>query len=263
MNCIAGHGICRSGRQRGVGIPIRGIGAALTLALSAVATAAVHPGVPASTALPEAVDVATTPGQSAVATREDASVALPLTRDTGLTRDQLSDPTPTSATMSAAGGAAPTDASPLAFDPATMMRSADVRPGMKGYGLTVFQGVRPQRFEAEVVGVRHVTMVDMDIILCRLKYPGRIEGAGVIAGMSGSPVYINDKVIGAVAYGWPTNQEPLADITLIEKMLQVFNATPGAQPSDADVQGTSFYAYDAYMQMRRNLTLPKDPPSSR
>ena len=73
------------------------------------------------------------------------------------------------------------------FDPATMMHASEVRPGMKGYGLTVFSGIRPERFEAEVLGVHHRFFPNQDLILCRLTAP-QLKDLGVVAGMSGSPV---------------------------------------------------------------------------
>jgi hypothetical protein len=117
----------------------------------------------------------------------------------------------------------------LEFNPDTMMRVEELRPGMKGFGLTVFSGIRPERFDAEVIGVRHKSMMaGQDIILVRLSTP-RLDGIGVVAGMSGSPVYINGKLIGAVGYGWPGDKVPLAGVTPVEDMLRVLNATQEAQ----------------------------------
>lgn len=112
----------------------------------------------------------------------------------------------------------------ILFDPASMMRVADLEPGMKGYGLTVFRGTEPERFEAEVVGIRHRALPGDDMILCRLSHP-LLQDIGVVAGMSGSPVYVNDKLIGAVAYGWTYSKEPLAGVTPIESMLRVMEVT--------------------------------------
>lgn len=142
---------------------------------------------------------------------------------------------------------------PVLFDPATMMAASDVRPGMKGYGLTVFSGLRPERFEAEIVGVRHRMMAGTDIILCRLSSP-RLEDIGVVAGMSGSPVYMDGKLIGAVAYGFLDVDDPLAGVTPIAEMLKVYNSTPTVQqdrPSD-EVAGGSFgqQLFADYMALR-------------
>ncbi|MDD4279501.1 MAG: hypothetical protein PHX74_07190 [Candidatus Sumerlaeales bacterium] len=76
------------------------------------------------------------------------------------------------------------------FDPDTMWKLSDLRPGMKGYGLTVFSGLRPEKFDAEVVGVAHGFFPGQDVVWCRLEHPV-LKGIGVVAGMSGSPVYID------------------------------------------------------------------------
>jgi len=149
-----------------------------------------------------------------------------------------------------AASAATTTTSTL-FDPARMMRAADLRPGMKGYGLTVFHGIEPERFDAEVVGVRHRAFPGDDMILCRLSHP-MLQEIGVIAGMSGSPVYINDKLIGAVAYGWTFSKEPLAGITPIESMLRVMEATSDNLRDPDDTAG-SVDTFNAYCQMRQTL----------
>lgn len=145
---------------------------------------------------------------------------------------------------------------PVAFDPATMMRVEDVRPGMKGHGLSVFSGLRPERFEAEVVGVRHRMLAGTDIILCRLTSP-HLVNLGVIAGMSGSPVYMDGKLIGAVAYGFLNVDDPLAGITPIEDMLQVYNSTPVKAPAadDANDGGGGADLFASYMDLRRAPTL--------
>lgn len=94
----------------------------------------------------------------------------------------------------------------------------DIRPGMTGYGLTVFQGTRPERFAVRVVGVLRNFMPQMDIILIRSDDP-RLLHVGVAAGMSGSPIYVEDRLVGALAYGWAYSKDPIAGVTPIENML--------------------------------------------
>lgn len=91
-------------------------------------------------------------------------------------------------------------------------RVAELRPGMKGHGLTVLKGVKVETFRAEVLGVLHNTSPGRDLVLCRLSGLD-LEKTGVIAGMSGSPVYVQDKLVGAVAYAWPYGKEPIAGVT--------------------------------------------------
>ncbi|MBW2736350.1 MAG: hypothetical protein JRH20_28520, partial [Deltaproteobacteria bacterium] len=76
-----------------------------------------------------------------------------------------------------------------------------IRPGQKGYGLTVFRGFKIERFKVEVIDVLKDFLPKQDIILMRGDHPV-IRRAGVLGGMSGSPIYIQGKLVGALAYGW-------------------------------------------------------------
>ena len=97
-----------------------------------------------------------------------------------------------------------------------------VKPGMKGYGLTVFQGTEPEKFDVEVIDVLHKFRPNQDLILVKTKHP-RLEKVNVVAGMSGSPIFLNDggtaKLAGAYAYGWSFGNEPVAGVTPIGNML--------------------------------------------
>lgn len=99
-----------------------------------------------------------------------------------------------------------------------------VKPGMTGKGRTVFQGTAIQEFDVEVLGVLPNQSAKKSIILARLKGQG-LENTGVVQGMSGSPVYIDGKLIGAVAYSFPFSKEPIAGITPIEEMLAISGDT--------------------------------------
>ncbi len=99
----------------------------------------------------------------------------------------------------------------------------DVRPGMKGQGRTVLKGTRVETFEAEVLGVLRNTSPGRDMVLCRLSGLN-LERTGVIAGMSGSPIYIDGKLLGAVAYAWPFGKEPIAGVTPFCQMHQYVEA---------------------------------------
>jgi hypothetical protein len=96
--------------------------------------------------------------------------------------------------------------------PEKCWRVDDVRPGMKGVGRTVIKGTKVETFQAEVLGVLKNTSPGRDLIVCRLSGLD-LDKTGVIAGMSGSPVYIENKLLGAVAYAWPYGKEPIAGIT--------------------------------------------------
>jgi hypothetical protein len=93
----------------------------------------------------------------------------------------------------------------------------DIRAGMKGYGRTVLRGTRVESFQAEVLGVLKNTSPGRDMVLCRLSGLD-LEKTGIIAGMSGSPVFFDNKLLGAVAYAWPFGKEPIAGITPFSQM---------------------------------------------
>jgi hypothetical protein len=115
------------------------------------------------------------------------------------------------------------------------MPLSDVKKGMKGYGLTVFEGTKIEKFDVEILGVLNNIGPDQNLILARVDHPV-VARAGVIAGMSGSPIFIDGKVIGALAYAWQFSKEPVAGITPIEEMLKIGTrvATPaGASPAGA------------------------------
>jgi len=99
-----------------------------------------------------------------------------------------------------------------------IMPVSEIHPGMKGYGLTVFSGTKPERFDVEVIDVLKNFRPKQDLILVKTKHP-RLEITKVVAGMSGSPIYLNDKMIGAYAYGWSFGSEPVAGVTPIRNML--------------------------------------------
>jgi hypothetical protein len=95
---------------------------------------------------------------------------------------------------------------------------SEVKAGMVGEAWTVFRGVKPEPFKMRVVSVLKNFIPKQDVILMRAEDP-RVEFSGIAAGMSGSPVYINGKLVGAIAYAWSFSKEPLAGVTPIESML--------------------------------------------
>ncbi|MEE8137696.1 MAG: SpoIVB peptidase S55 domain-containing protein [Thermoanaerobaculia bacterium] len=105
-------------------------------------------------------------------------------------------------------------------DAPTIMPLEEVRPGATGYGLSVFRGQQPERFEVEVLGVWRNVRPGVSYIVARLSGQG-LEQSGVIAGMSGSPIYLDDRLAGAVVLSWPFSQEAIAGIIPIESMHQL------------------------------------------
>ncbi|MBX3275456.1 MAG: hypothetical protein KF729_34675 [Sandaracinaceae bacterium] len=95
---------------------------------------------------------------------------------------------------------------------------SEITPGMRGYGLTVFQGTTVERFDVEVIDVLSNFRPDQDLILVRTPHP-LLDRAHVVAGMSGSPIFLDGRLAGAYAYGWPFSSDPIAGVTPAAPML--------------------------------------------
>lgn len=121
----------------------------------------------------------------------------------------------------AAGGLVGQSPPPVSPQPAAeaIFPLREIRPGMHGVGKTIFQGNRIEEFQVEVLGVLENTGPQQSIILAKLT-GGPLAETGVIQGMSGSPVYIEGKLVGAVALGFPFAKDAIAGIQPIEQMLR-------------------------------------------
>lgn len=116
-----------------------------------------------------------------------------------------------------------------------MFPIADIKPGLKGVGRTIFEGDHIEEFQVEILGIlKNALAPKHDLILARLS-GGPLEKTGVIAGMSGSPVYIDGKLVGAVAIAFPFSKEPVAGITPIKEMLQVVPEEKGKTQAQAEM----------------------------
>lgn len=102
---------------------------------------------------------------------------------------------------------------------------AEIQRGQRGYGLSVFSGTEPERFDVEVIGIMRNVSPEVSYILARLTGEG-LEKSGVAGGMSGSPVFIDGKLAGAVAFSWPFTHEAIAGITPIGSMRQLSGLKP-------------------------------------
>ena len=111
-----------------------------------------------------------------------------------------------------------------------IMKLSDVRQGMRGTAYTVFQGTKPEPMEVEILGVLpNLNGPKSDLILARL-HGEKAEYTGVVAGMSGSPVYVDGKLVGAISYRiGQFSKEPICGITPIEEMLEI-DAMDRSQP---------------------------------
>src|SRR5213078_2058718 len=104
-------------------------------------------------------------------------------------------------------------------DPKLYWDVNDLRPGMKGTGRTVMVGTKLEEFGAEVLGVLRGVSPGRDMVLCRLT-GCNLEHAGIIQGMSGSPIFVDGKLLGAVAFAWEFAKDPIAGVTPFEQMVE-------------------------------------------
>jgi hypothetical protein len=121
-----------------------------------------------------------------------------------------------------------------------VMPENQVKAGMHGVAYTVFEGVKPEPIEVEILGVlRNMAGPKSDVILGRLR-GSKVEYTGVVAGMSGSPVYIDGKLVGAIAYRiGEFSKEPIAGITPAASMMEISELDKGpAQDLDVAKSGT-------------------------
>lgn len=111
----------------------------------------------------------------------------------------------------------------------------EIEPGMKGYGLSVLRGTAPERFDVEVIDVLRNFRPNQDLILIRTPHP-LLDRARGVAGMSGSPIYLDGRLAGAYAYGWSYGTDPVVGVTPIANMLAELRRPvrldmfPGARP---------------------------------
>lgn len=135
---------------------------------------------------------------------------------------------------------APDPRRPQRLAPTEYMPVSEVRGGMRGYGLSVFQGSKIERFDVAVLGVMRKVNNGRDLILVRLGGPKLSRVTDVIAGMSGSPVYVNGRLLGAVAYGSQFTRESMGYVTPIEDMLEAWDPalprSPGFGPDKGDTK---------------------------
>ena len=165
-----------------------------------------------------------------------------------------------------ASSSEPASAAPLN---APIMTVDQVRPGMKGVAYTVFQGTQPEAMEVEILGVlKDVNGPKSDIILIRLK-GDKPEYNGVVAGMSGSPVYVDGKLVGALAFRiGQFTKEPIAGVTPIAEMLEISeldhsrppDTVPASSKARAETSRTSAPGEATGFDQYRDLLTPIDTP---
>lgn len=109
---------------------------------------------------------------------------------------------------------------------------SEVKEGMRGTARTVFRGTEPEDFNVEILGVLPGAVgPKQDLIIGKIG-GGQADRTFVFAGMSGSPVYIDGKLVGAISYSFPFAKEPICGITPVEQMIKIFEQNgSGARPS--------------------------------
>ncbi|HKS26211.1 MAG TPA: hypothetical protein VJS44_00255 [Pyrinomonadaceae bacterium] len=117
-----------------------------------------------------------------------------------------------------------------------------VKPGMKGVAWTVFEGSEPEKIDVEILGVLPGFMGPrQSAIIARLSGP-KIEKTNVFGGMSGSPVYIDGRLVGAISFNFPFGKEPIGGITPIKQMIDIFerNSAGGDRNNPQEPRSISF-----------------------
>src|SRR3954464_14789052 len=154
---------------------------------------------------------------------------------------------------------------PPGFDPARHMRVSEIKPGMKGYGLSVFRGTKIERFDAEVISILRNFNPKMNVILVRLKGQN-LEHTGGNARMSASPIYLKDdegreRLAGAFAYGWPMGKDPIGGGPPIEYMLKLpANAMKDDKPvlsnGNASAKQKIHWSMEQFLPLKANSDDP-------
>jgi hypothetical protein len=125
----------------------------------------------------------------------------------------------------------------------------DIRPGMKGIGKTCYQGIRPEEFQVEILGVLDGINPGASAVLARLS-GSMLDRTGVFEGMSGSPVFIDGKLLGAIAYTFTFAREPICGIVPITQMVRDFEGQESPSGTGA--------IYKKGMLQNYRLPLPED-----
>jgi len=129
-------------------------------------------------------------------------------------------------------------AAPLqAGEPFPTISPEELVAGQAGYGLSVFSGTEPERFEVEILGVITNSKPELTYIMARLKGQD-LERSGVVAGMSGSPVFVDGRLAGAVAFSYLFGLDPIAGITPIGPMRALGSIAVPRLPPGAEGAGT-------------------------
>ncbi len=133
-----------------------------------------------------------------------------------------------------------TKVKPVNTSSAKFFPLSELKEGMRGTAWTVFRGNQPEEFNVEILGVVPGAIgPKQDMIVGRIS-GGQADRTSVFAGMSGSPVYIDGKLVGAISYSFPFSKEPICGITPIEQMLAIFEKNQNLQSKPKQPRAVSF-----------------------
>ncbi len=137
-----------------------------------------------------------------------------------------------------------------------IMPVSDIKPGMTGYCLTTLKGFEPERLTFEILGVEGTGPQSYGILF--LGTDDKFKRFGILHGMSGSPCYVNGKLIGALSYGGFAEKEPIGGITPIEEMLRVLEApvTSESKRSSGGFFAAQAAGLEPYLDERGRFRLP-------
>lgn len=150
--------------------------------------------------------------------------------------------------------------SAVAVPPATQFFPlSDLKEGMKGTARTVFRGSEPEEYQIEIIGiVPGAVGPKQDMIIGKIS-GGSADRTSVFAGMSGSPVYIDGKLVGAIAYSFPFSKEPICGITPIAQMISIFEQNQTIKNRAKEPRALSFAelaSTDWKMNFPNNALIP-------
>ena len=136
---------------------------------------------------------------------------------------------------------------------------SDLKEGMKGTARTVFRGSQPEAYQIEIIGiVPGAVGPKQDMIIGKIS-GGSADRTSVFAGMSGSPVYIDGKLVGAIAYSFPFSKEPICGITPIAQMISIFEQNQTIKNKAKEPRSVSFAelaSTDWKPNFPRNVVIP-------
>jgi len=111
----------------------------------------------------------------------------------------------------------------ITYSQSIFMPVSEIKPDMKGIGKTVFHGTKIDTFQVDIIDIVKGESGITHFILAYLSGDKIEESGGISEGMSGSPIYINGRLIGAISYAWEMSEHNLCLITPIQEMLRMFN----------------------------------------